>query len=691
MTFNNRLYNKNADPLVEAAKSAMELGQLRRDAIAAVNEEFGVYSRNAVVREHLAAYDARVEEAYKCMKEGKPNDGNLANNYPPYDKVTRGDVIAGRLGKDQMGGKKKVLEKKTWEETDYSAPDRAAVTKDNNPVVSSTAPKADTSGPSAADKAGLASKIKTMNEVSKGSAIRSYAASQDYDNEHPKGEKIHAHIVRKFGKEAGEHAERHADASNFGRPNKNRGASDSLPKTAPSSRMKTTKSGTFNKQQTKSLAGDIKRRLGSHTKANLPEGYELDEARAVRKDITKGGVTAPLDYSEPRHPNPGAITSPSPVVQPIKEAWKRLKEAKKEMKEARKCMGEEFDSFDFSEINEAFANYIAEAINKYGLKEEHPEATVENLHMFNEAYVAAVLGEAEKCEYEKASKHDVDSKKHKKHMKMAKELKEARKYAKKESDEKELDEAKKWIQSAIKRPGALSKKLGVPEEKNIPASKLKVKEDDTPQTKKQKVLAKTLKHLARKKKMHEETLEERGPSHYLTHFNVKDGEVSMGKVTTKKGLADPGEIDNISRREAGAIQSIRPNKVTGKREIVTPNAGPSAKDEKSTQSFLNKELGRTTANPQGPEAPSTTKSVPTPPSRPTFSSDLPRIDTGPKPGPASTPQSAAADAAKSSAPDVPTPPSRPADLGPKMQNPDQNITKVVKESVQVGDNKYRIV
>jgi hypothetical protein len=43
------------------------------------------------------------------VKEGKkPNDGDLANNYPPYDKVTRGDVIAGRLGKDQMGGKKKV-------------------------------------------------------------------------------------------------------------------------------------------------------------------------------------------------------------------------------------------------------------------------------------------------------------------------------------------------------------------------------------------------------------------------------------------------------------------------------------------------------------------------------------------------------------------------------------------------------
>jgi len=46
------------------------------------------------------------------MYEG--NDGNLANNAKPYDKVTRGDVIAGRLGKDEMGGKKK-KDKKTTE------------------------------------------------------------------------------------------------------------------------------------------------------------------------------------------------------------------------------------------------------------------------------------------------------------------------------------------------------------------------------------------------------------------------------------------------------------------------------------------------------------------------------------------------------------------------------------------------
>jgi len=44
----------------------------------------------------------------KKMAEG--NDGNLANNAKPFDKVTHGDVIAGRLGKDAMGKKKKVAE-----------------------------------------------------------------------------------------------------------------------------------------------------------------------------------------------------------------------------------------------------------------------------------------------------------------------------------------------------------------------------------------------------------------------------------------------------------------------------------------------------------------------------------------------------------------------------------------------------
>lgn len=53
--------------------------------------------------------------------------------------------------------------------------------------------------------------------------------------------------------------------------------------------------------------------------------------------------------------------------------------------------------------------------------------------------------------------------------------------------------AEKWIQKAIKKPGALHKALGVPADKKIPAKKLTVKESDSPLMKKRKTLAKTLK------------------------------------------------------------------------------------------------------------------------------------------------------------------------------------------------------
>ena len=46
----------------------------------------------------------RVKDGQKVEEAKKKGDGNLANNAKPYDKVTRGDVIAGRLGKDEKGG-----------------------------------------------------------------------------------------------------------------------------------------------------------------------------------------------------------------------------------------------------------------------------------------------------------------------------------------------------------------------------------------------------------------------------------------------------------------------------------------------------------------------------------------------------------------------------------------------------------
>jgi hypothetical protein len=59
------------------------------------------------------------EPMKKAAKDvAEANDGNLANNAKPYDKVTRGDVIAGRLGKDEEGGKKKTAKvKETAEKT----------------------------------------------------------------------------------------------------------------------------------------------------------------------------------------------------------------------------------------------------------------------------------------------------------------------------------------------------------------------------------------------------------------------------------------------------------------------------------------------------------------------------------------------------------------------------------------------
>lgn len=63
--------------------------------------------------------DESVEEGTKMKK--KPNDGNLANNAKPYDKVTRGDVIAGRLGKDEMGGKNKKVKEATTDESGLQA------------------------------------------------------------------------------------------------------------------------------------------------------------------------------------------------------------------------------------------------------------------------------------------------------------------------------------------------------------------------------------------------------------------------------------------------------------------------------------------------------------------------------------------------------------------------------------------
>jgi len=88
--FSNRFTNK--DPLVEAVQNAMKEGEYRRQAEAIVNEEFGVYSRNAVVREHLAAYDAAIEEVFANLKEGVQIDEVSKEKLGRYIKGASHDV-----------------------------------------------------------------------------------------------------------------------------------------------------------------------------------------------------------------------------------------------------------------------------------------------------------------------------------------------------------------------------------------------------------------------------------------------------------------------------------------------------------------------------------------------------------------------------------------------------------------------
>lgn len=59
-----------------------------------------------------------IADAYTDIYE-KHNDGDLANNYPPYNKVTRGDVIAGATGNDEMGGKMKKKKTKKAINSDF--------------------------------------------------------------------------------------------------------------------------------------------------------------------------------------------------------------------------------------------------------------------------------------------------------------------------------------------------------------------------------------------------------------------------------------------------------------------------------------------------------------------------------------------------------------------------------------------
>ena len=236
--FNNPFLKK--DPLLEAVKAAQADGEMRRQAEAIVNEEFGVYSRQAVVREDLAAYDAALEDIYEALKGNQdkidlnknkridagdfkmlrdrkkhmeesealsPKEKSLAALGSPKDKITKKDVLIGR----GVLPKEKMEEKKMWEgseDTGTNQPTQAS--KDIAAKTASQTPERSYAdrGPSAADKAALTSKMKAMEEESYGVYRKGGSIGERDKSDHPK----HGKLTKTF--DSADEAKSHAKGMN---------------------------------------------------------------------------------------------------------------------------------------------------------------------------------------------------------------------------------------------------------------------------------------------------------------------------------------------------------------------------------------------------------------------------------------------------------------------------------------------
>jgi len=104
----NTSYKDEGDEIASNAKSGKGVKSHAKAQSAAEKKEKAPALKKSKTgtwgMENGEKFDNRKKD--ESVAEGKKKgDGNLANNAKPYDKITRGDVIAGRLGKDEKGGK----------------------------------------------------------------------------------------------------------------------------------------------------------------------------------------------------------------------------------------------------------------------------------------------------------------------------------------------------------------------------------------------------------------------------------------------------------------------------------------------------------------------------------------------------------------------------------------------------------
>ena len=221
----------------------------------------------------------------KKMAEG--NDGNLANNAAPYDKVTKGDVIAGRLGKDEMGGKKKKAVKEEADQIDELS-DKTL----GNYVTAARA-----------DRANLKTSMTSGDTAEKMDAMAKDKKRQVGMN------KAKAYLMPGTAGHAKNQARRAANEEIESVDEKFGGTQNMLNQTThknndPMRRLKvTTDHPRFaNKPLNSTSQGILKNRLkaaqGTHSKPNLPEEIDMEQVdeTVLHKDVEFNVNLAEKDY-----------------------------------------------------------------------------------------------------------------------------------------------------------------------------------------------------------------------------------------------------------------------------------------------------------------------------------------------------------------------------------------------------------
>jgi hypothetical protein len=81
-------------------------------------EENAIGAKKIIAEELTLKLGQRLAEEYIVVAKSTFNeaDNNLANNYPPFDKVTRGDIIAAGRNEEQDGDEEEMDEEEMDDE-----------------------------------------------------------------------------------------------------------------------------------------------------------------------------------------------------------------------------------------------------------------------------------------------------------------------------------------------------------------------------------------------------------------------------------------------------------------------------------------------------------------------------------------------------------------------------------------------